>query len=126
MAWTDKPATPHMKKLCKSLGSEYEINQHFGLERIIYRDFGNGYEIEISGANTSSVKKPVYIYLWDKKKRLDVASIARVPQGEISECVDWLHCISKALLDCEPCEERKILELCRMDWKSIKRFYMKT
>ena len=48
-----KPATRHIKDLCKFLGDEYEVVIN-DFEYVIYRNFGNGYEIEVSGANTNS------------------------------------------------------------------------
>lgn len=58
-----KPATRHIKDLCKFLGDEYEV-VIIDFEYVIYRNFGNGYEIEVSGANTNSKNKPVTIFLW--------------------------------------------------------------
>ena len=124
MAWTDKPATPHMKKLCNSLGSEYEINQHFGLERIIYRDLGNGYEIEISGANTSSKNKPVSIFLWCTAPMRVVGCINDVPQNDIAECIDFMNIFSEYHKNSTPEAQKKLLELFQRDWTELKQFYM--
>ena len=55
--------TKHMRELCEKLGSQYCIKD-IDDEKVIYRDFGNGFDIEISGANTASLRKTVTIYLW--------------------------------------------------------------
>ena len=59
-----KPIQPHLKQLCKQLGSEYRIAL-WDLEYVITRDFDNGFSVEISGLNSRSTKKPAQIYLWD-------------------------------------------------------------
>lgn len=59
-----KRIQPHLKRLCKQLGSEYRIVL-WDLEYVITRDFDNGFSVEISGLNSSSTKNPAQIYLWD-------------------------------------------------------------
>ena len=87
--WTVTPPTKHIKELCKALGSEYRITD-IDLERVIYRDFGNGYDVEISGMNTSSNRKKARIYLWKDKRRI-IKIVDGVPQDSISEWVKKLH-----------------------------------
>ena len=45
-----------IRVLCKSLGDDYRVTT-IDLERVIYRDFGNGFNVEISGVHTTSEKK---------------------------------------------------------------------
>ena len=78
-----------MRKLCRSLGEQYRITD-IDLERVIYRDFGNGYDVEISGVNTSSTKKKANIYLWKDGLRIVERRIG-VPQEEIGRAVDALY-----------------------------------
>lgn len=52
-----------IRALCKSLGVDYRVTT-IDLERVIYRDFGNGFNVEISGMHTPSMKKKATIYLW--------------------------------------------------------------
>ena len=59
----------HMKSLCKELGPEYRITV-IDLSQVIYRDFGNGFDLEISGVNTSSLRKRATLYLWHDKNRM--------------------------------------------------------
>lgn len=87
--WDVRKPTAHMRKLCRSLGEQYRITD-IDLERVIYRDFGNGYDVEICGVNTSSAKKKANIYLWKDGLRI-VERLIGVPQDEISRVVDALY-----------------------------------
>lgn len=78
-----------MRKLCRSLGEQYRITD-IDLERVIYRDFGNGYDVEICGVNTSSTRKKANIYLWKDGLRIVERRIG-VPQEEIGRSVDALY-----------------------------------
>lgn len=51
------------RELCRKLGSEYQIIR-IDLEKVIYRDFGNGFNVEISGTHTARKDKLATIYLW--------------------------------------------------------------
>lgn len=95
--WTVAKPTRHMKELCKKLGSEYRITD-IDLERVVYRDFGNGYDVEISGVNTSSLSKKARIYLWKDKHRI-IKIIENVPQSGIGAWVDKLHALVHGLTD---------------------------
>lgn len=64
------------------------------LEYVINRDFGNGYDIEISGVNTSKADATATIYLWKDKKRI-VKVVDGVPQKDIGKWSEWLR--AKAL-----------------------------
>ena len=56
-----------IQELCDSLGGDYKV-QDIDLETCIYRDFGNGFDVEISGVYTTSQKKKATIYygVWEK------------------------------------------------------------
>lgn len=81
--------TKHLKELCNELGKEYSIEIIDG-EWVIYRDFHNGYDVEISGANTTSSKKRVTIFLW-KDKTHTVKTISDVSQSNIGDRVEELR-----------------------------------
>lgn len=87
--FTIKKPTEHMKKLCKELGPDYSITA-IDLERVIYRDFGNGYDVEISCMNTTSTRKKARIYLWRDQDRI-IKTLKDVPQSRIGEQVEHLH-----------------------------------
>ena len=58
-----KIKVPTIEELCNQLGPEYRICI-IDFERCIYRDFGNGFNVEISGANSNRAGKKVNLYLW--------------------------------------------------------------
>ena len=102
-----KPIQPHLKQLCKQLGSEYRIAL-WDLEYVITRDFDNGFSVEISGLNSRSTKKPAQIYLWDLRDDSIhqygyrsggyIAAKFIIPQDELAYGVEWIHDITVALL----------------------------
>ena len=84
-----------ISQICKSLGKEYRVVD-FDLEKCIYRNFGNGFDIEISNIGSSTSKKPVNIYLWfgDKAQgHLIVRSVIGITRSAecISEVVESLR-----------------------------------
>ena len=87
--WDVKKPTTQMRQLCKSLGDQYRITI-IDLERVINRDFGNGYDVEISNMNTTSLRKKARIYLWKDKKRI-VDRVYDVPREDIGNIVDRVY-----------------------------------
>ena len=87
--WDVKKPTTQMRQLCKSLGDQYRITI-IDLERAINRDFGNGYDVEISNMNTTSLRKKARIYLWKDKKRI-VDRVYDVPREDIGKVLDALY-----------------------------------
>lgn len=79
----------HIKKLCRELGNQYSIKV-IDLEPVIYRDFYNGYDIEISGVNQNRPTARATIYLW-KDKREIVRTLWKVPQDGIADAVEELR-----------------------------------
>lgn len=86
--WEAIPPTKHLRELCRALGSGYRIRLFDG-EQVIYRDFGNGYDLEISGMNTSSHRKKATLYLWKDANRI-VKKVTDVPQRDIGKWAEWL------------------------------------
>ena len=81
----------NLQRLKAALGEGYEIRQIDG-EDVLYRDLGDGLDIEISCAAVPW--KRVNIYLWkDKSHILSVAE--RVKQDCIAEAIEGL--IAEAL-----------------------------
>ncbi len=52
-----------LRALARKLGKEYRVTV-IDLEPVVYRDFGNGFNVEISGMYTTSKKKKATLYLW--------------------------------------------------------------
>jgi len=95
--WEVHKPTTHMRRLCESLGDKYSIKA-IDLERVIYRDLGNGYDIEVSGMNTSSQRKKATIYLWRNRKVI-VRGLKGVPQDSIDKYVEELKFFAESLTE---------------------------
>lgn len=87
--WEAIPPIKHLRELCHALGSGYHIRLFDG-EQVIYRDFGNGYDLEISGMNTSSLRKKAILYLWKDANRI-IKKVIDVPQRDIGKWAEWLR-----------------------------------
>ena len=89
-----------LKDLCKSLGKDYTITT-IDLERVIYRDFGNGFNVEVSGVHTSKADKRATLYLWHGNSApecLIVRTIHDVPRSNIGDTVEELRAYSEQLI----------------------------
>lgn len=84
-----QPVNPQLRKLCRQLGSDYEITI-IDLEHVIRRNLGKGYDLEISGVNTSSLKRKATLYVWKDKKHI-VEKIHRVSRDDIGSIADKLY-----------------------------------
>lgn len=85
--------------LARALGKEYRVTE-IDLEQVVYRDFGNGFNVEISGMHTTSASAKATIYLW-KGYRLGscfiVITVYDVPRSAIGKKVDALYEISEVM-----------------------------
>lgn len=75
------------------LGAEY-CEKVIDLERCVYRDFCNGYDIEISGLDNKKRNPKVTIYLWCKKGKIEIVkSIPDVDiiniHSEVEKLYEW-------------------------------------
>ncbi len=89
-----------IRDLAKSLGGQYEICT-IDLEPVIYRDVGNGFNVEVSGVYTAGPKKKATIYLWHGDRQPEciiVKTVRDVSREEISKTVDELYDYSNSLL----------------------------
>lgn len=50
-------------RLCRELGAEYSV-RNIDWERCLYRDFGNGFNVEISNIDSRRMDATASIYLW--------------------------------------------------------------
>ena len=53
----------NIRELCRQLGDDYCIRV-IDLEKCIYRNFGNGFDIEVSGVNSKQRNRRLTIFLW--------------------------------------------------------------
>ena len=89
--------------LCKTLGKEYVI-RNIDFERCIYRDFDNGFSVEISCTHTTNISKPATLYFWfgagsGPEKSYMVSIVSDVPRYMIGEIAEALHEYSKILIN---------------------------
>ncbi len=54
---------PTIKELKNQLGNDYEI-YWIDLEKCLYRDYGNGFDLEISAVSHANRNCPASLYLW--------------------------------------------------------------
>ena len=52
-----------IKSICSELGSDYTIRL-FDLENVIYRDLGNGYDLEVSQLDNARKAFNATLYIW--------------------------------------------------------------
>lgn len=89
-----------MKELCASLGKQYTTCT-IDLEPVIYRDFGNGFNVEICGVYTTSKKKKATIYLWfgtEQPECMIVRTEYKVARENIASTVEMLRDYSDSLI----------------------------
>ena len=68
----------YISELCEKCGVGYTLKT-IDLERCIYKDLGNGYDIEISCANKAKEKAWIYIWHWEDDRYRVVEVISDVP-----------------------------------------------
>ena len=93
---------PTLKELKNGLGSEYSIRT-IDLEKCLYRDFGNGFNVEISGCSDGRSKRKATLYLWFGDKRPDCLIVKTVHDVKrfvvsIESAVEELYKYSQSLI----------------------------
>ena len=89
-----------IRALAKKLGNEYRVTV-IDFEHVVYRDFGNGYNVEISGMYTTSKKKKATLYLWDGETigARVVKIVSDVAQDDIGKKKKKMYEYSKSLIE---------------------------
>ncbi len=89
-----------IRALAKKLGKEYRVTI-IDFEHVVYRDFGNGFNVEISGMYTTSKKKKATLYLWDGETlgACVVKITSDVARDDIGTEVEKLYEYSKFLIE---------------------------
>ena len=89
-----------IRALAKQLGKDYRVTV-IDLEPVVYRGFGNGFNVEISGMYTTSKRKKATIYLWHGDRQHDciiVKTVHYVCREDIGSAVEELHDYSEDLI----------------------------
>ena len=89
-----------IRALAKKLGKEYRVT-FMDFEHVVYRDFGNGYNVEISGMYTTSKNKRATLYLWNGETigARVVKIVSDVAQDDIGKEAEKLYEYSKSLIE---------------------------
>ena len=93
---------PSLKELKETLGEKYTICT-IDWEKCLYRDFGNGFNVEISGCSRANHKGYATLYLWFGNTAYDcfcVKSVGNVGRSaaEIGAACDDLYEYSQSLI----------------------------
>lgn len=93
---------PSLRELKKSIGADYRIRT-IDWEKGLYRDFGNGFNVEVSGVSRANRKGCATLYLWFGDHAYDclivktVRDVGRSTEA-IGEVVDDLCEYSNSLI----------------------------
>lgn len=93
---------PSLRELKRTLGAEYQIRT-IDWEKCLYRDFGNGFNVEVSGCSRANRKGAATLYLWFGDHAYDclivktVRDVGRSAEA-IGEAVDNLRDYSSSLI----------------------------
>ena len=94
-------AESEKKALCDGLGENYKLME-IDLELCIYRDFGNRFEVEVSGVHTAKQNKKATIYLWCMDATgahgYVIKKVGEVPRNKIGKTVEELYEYSENLI----------------------------
>lgn len=89
-----------IQTLCEKLGKEYSVTT-IDFEKVIYRDFGNGFNVEISGMNTTNKRRKATLYLWYGNRAPNctiVKTVKDVDRAGIGAVTEELLSYSNALI----------------------------
>lgn len=89
-----------IQDLAKSLGEEYTVRE-IDLEQVVYRDFGNGFNVEISGMHTTRASARATIYLWHGEGQREssiILAVDGVSRERIGIKVNMLYEISEIMV----------------------------
>ncbi len=93
---------PSLKELKLARGDRYRLLS-IDWEKSLYRDFGNGFNVEISGCSRANRKGPATLYLWFGEHPYNwlivktVHDVGRSAEA-ISEAVEELYDYSRSLI----------------------------
>ena len=93
---------PSLTELKKALGNQYRIRV-IDWEKCLYRDFGNGFNVEVSGCGRANRKGSATLYLWFGEHVNDCLIVETVRNigrsaGEIETAVENLYAYSQWLI----------------------------
>ena len=93
---------PSLRELKRTLGAYYRIRT-IDWEKCLYRDFGNGFNVEVSGCSRANRRGAATLYLWFGDHAYDclivktVRDVGRSAEA-IGEALDSLRAYSGSLI----------------------------
>lgn len=118
--WKGPTVCKGLKDLCLSLGDRYRIVT-FDFEPVVYRNFFNGFEIEVSRLNNNRKNPLGTIFIWKDKKDV-IRAIRGIPKDRIKEKLEEIESLMpffekeywtmEDAIKCTGCSEEKI-------WKAV-------
>lgn len=104
-------SNPTINELKKALGKDYRI-YYIDLEKCLYRDFGNGFDVEISDVSRANRECPATLYLWftGEGNPMIVKTVHNVGRtaNAIAAAADDLYALSQRLI-ATGCNNRRSL-----------------
>lgn len=86
-----KPPGKKIRETCVALGKPYEI-KIIDFSNIIYRNLGNGYDIEVRGLDNREKTFTANLYVWDISKTKCVETISNIES--LIELKDFLGTVA--------------------------------
>ncbi|WP_315069675.1 hypothetical protein [uncultured Clostridium sp.] len=86
-----------IKDICADLGKPYIIKA-IDLENVIYRDLGNGFDLEISGLDNQKKSFNVTLFVWETKNNVHVIETISDIKS-LDELKSYLNSISTKYLN---------------------------
>lgn len=89
-----------LRSLRRQLGADYHIRT-IDFEKCLYRDFGNGFNVEISGMHTARQDKTATLYLWigdNPPSCMIVETVRNVTRDDIGKVADGLFAYTEQLI----------------------------
>ncbi len=108
-------SNPTINELKMALGAKYRICD-IDLEKCLYRDFGNGFNVEISGVSRANRKGPATLYLWFGTEAPDCLIVKTVRNvGRTAEAIvaatDELYKLAQYLIARGCTDRHSLLEM---------------
>ena len=107
-------SNPTLRELKKALGADYRI-YYIDLERCLYRDYGNGFDVEISDVSRVNRKCPATLYPWFTGEGnpmivKTVHNVGRTAEA-IAAAADELYALSQRLIATGRNNRRSLIEM---------------
>lgn len=106
---------PSLKELEQTLGGDYCIRT-IDMEKCLYRDFGNGFNVEVSCVSRANSNKKAILYLWFGDEQFSCVMVKMLPgvgrsAQQIHRAVESLREYSEQLLAAGYTDRKSMMKL---------------